>query len=163
MSKFLKAFVILFAILVALVSFYVHDGIEQGEGKPVRRTVRIEPEDTPYEAWLLKAKAEIPIFAGSVIEDVRTIALKPWPQMGAGVNGLYLRFRLPDDGRAHSGNTRGRQDGAAASHVRDEHLFLWRPWTYNDSTRGEATAKNRLGPSQPFLDTAQCALPAFQR
>lgn len=32
------------------------------------------------------------MFEGLVIADVHTVALRPWPQMGEGVAGLYLRF-----------------------------------------------------------------------
>ncbi|RPI00071.1 MAG: cupin domain-containing protein [Lysobacterales bacterium] len=54
--------------------------------------VRERPTDSPYQRWLETARAEIPVFEGLVIEDVASIALRPWPQMGAGVTGLYLRF-----------------------------------------------------------------------
>jgi uncharacterized RmlC-like cupin family protein len=54
--------------------------------------VREPPVDSPYERWLASARREIPMFEGLVIDDVATVALRPWPQMGAGVTGLYLRF-----------------------------------------------------------------------
>jgi hypothetical protein len=54
--------------------------------------VRELPTDSPYQAWLEKAKTEIPVFEGVGIEDVATVALDSWPQMGQGVTGLYLRF-----------------------------------------------------------------------
>jgi gentisate 1,2-dioxygenase len=54
--------------------------------------VREPPTDSPYQAWLAAARKEIPMFEGLVIDDVATITLKPWPQMGEGVTGLYLRF-----------------------------------------------------------------------
>jgi len=54
--------------------------------------VRERPTNSPYQHWLESARAEIPVFEGLVIDDVATIALRPWPQMGAGVTGLYLRF-----------------------------------------------------------------------
>jgi uncharacterized RmlC-like cupin family protein len=54
--------------------------------------VREPPTDSPYQRWLETARAEIPVFEGLVIEDVASVALRPWPQMGAGVTGLYLRF-----------------------------------------------------------------------
>ena len=56
------------------------------------RTIRVVPRDTPYDAWLARAKTGIPVFEGLVIDDVRTVNLQPWPQMGKGVQGLYLRF-----------------------------------------------------------------------
>lgn len=65
----------------------VRRGIEKLGG-----TIRIVPRNTPYDVWLAKAKSEIPVFEGLVIDDVRTVALQPWPQMGEGINGLYLRF-----------------------------------------------------------------------
>jgi len=54
--------------------------------------VREPPTDSPYQAWLDTARKEMPLFEGLVIDDVATIALQPWPQMGEGVTGLYLRF-----------------------------------------------------------------------
>lgn len=54
--------------------------------------VRELPTDSPYQAWLEKAKKEIPVYDGAGIEDVTTIPLDSWPQMGQGVTGLYLRF-----------------------------------------------------------------------
>jgi uncharacterized RmlC-like cupin family protein len=54
--------------------------------------VRIPPQDSPYERWLWTARAEIPVLDGLVIDDVSTVALQPWPQMGEGIKGLYLRF-----------------------------------------------------------------------
>jgi gentisate 1,2-dioxygenase len=54
--------------------------------------VRSRPGDTPYDRWVEKARATTPIFEGIVIEDVASIPLKPWPAMGEGVSGLYLRF-----------------------------------------------------------------------
>ncbi len=54
--------------------------------------VRVPPEASPYDQWLRTARAEIPVLDGLVIDDVSSVALKPWPQMGVGVNGLYLRF-----------------------------------------------------------------------
>jgi gentisate 1,2-dioxygenase len=56
------------------------------------RSVRIAPRDTPYDRWLVSARDEIPMFEGLVIDDVRAIALEPWPQMGEAIRGLYLRF-----------------------------------------------------------------------
>jgi uncharacterized RmlC-like cupin family protein len=53
---------------------------------------RSPPQDSPYENWLLTARAEIPVLDGMVIDDVSTVALTPWPEMGEGVSGLYLRF-----------------------------------------------------------------------
>lgn len=54
--------------------------------------VREPPTDSPYQAWLEAARKEIPVFEGLVIDDVASITLKPWPQVGEGVTGLYLRF-----------------------------------------------------------------------
>jgi len=55
-------------------------------------TIRVVPHDTPYDIWLAKAKTEIPVFEGLAIGDVRSVDLQPWPAMGEGVKGLYLRF-----------------------------------------------------------------------
>ena len=54
--------------------------------------VRELPNDSPYQAWLAKAKMDIPVHEGLMIEDVATIPLRSWPQLGEGVSGLYLRF-----------------------------------------------------------------------
>lgn len=54
--------------------------------------VRLHPTDSAYQRWFETARKEIPVFEGLVIDDVATVALRPWPQMGEGVNGLYLRF-----------------------------------------------------------------------
>lgn len=51
---------------------------------------RVVPRDTPYDRWLAEAKSHVPIFSGMAIDDVRTIALKPWSDMG--VDGLYFRM-----------------------------------------------------------------------
>jgi uncharacterized RmlC-like cupin family protein len=56
------------------------------------QTVRALPRGTPYDAWLARAKADMPVFEGLVIQDVRTEPLQPWAAMGAGVTGLYLRL-----------------------------------------------------------------------
>jgi len=54
--------------------------------------MRIRPRKTPYEMWLLEARGALPVHDCLYIEDVRTVALEPWEQLGAGVSGLYLRF-----------------------------------------------------------------------
>jgi len=54
--------------------------------------VRELPEDSPYQRWLERAAATAPLFSGPRIDDVRAQALQPWPQLGVGVRGLYLRF-----------------------------------------------------------------------
>lgn len=54
--------------------------------------VRELPMDSPYQRWLESAREDIPVFEGLVIDDVASIALRPWPQMGEGVTGLYLRL-----------------------------------------------------------------------
>jgi uncharacterized RmlC-like cupin family protein len=58
-------------------------------GQPVLRVV---PSETPYSRWIEENRGRMPVFEGLFIQDVATVALKPWPQMGEGVNGLYLRF-----------------------------------------------------------------------
>ena len=54
--------------------------------------VRELPTDSPYQAWLEKVKAEVPMHAGTMIDDVAALPLRPWPQLGPDVTGLYLRF-----------------------------------------------------------------------
>lgn len=53
---------------------------------------RYPPRNTPYDRWVAAAKKRIPVFEGLVIPNVRTAPLRPWPALGAGVHGLYLRF-----------------------------------------------------------------------
>jgi len=57
-----------------------------------QNVVRVPPQHAPYERWLRDARAQIPVMDGLVIDDINTVSLRPWPQMGAGVEGLYLRF-----------------------------------------------------------------------
>lgn len=76
--------------------------------------VREPPVDSPYQRWLETARSEIPVYEGLVIDNVETIALRPWPQLGEGVTGLYLRFAdyQMTDGRLvelPSGGQTGRQ------------------------------------------------------
>lgn len=52
--------------------------------------VRVRPTDSPYQRWLTAARAEIPVFDGWLVEDVKNVELPPWPRMGEGVRGLYL-------------------------------------------------------------------------
>ncbi len=54
--------------------------------------VRVPPHDSPYQRWLQQAKSEIPVHDAPLIEDIFNIKLRPWPQAGEGVTGLYLRF-----------------------------------------------------------------------
>lgn len=51
---------------------------------------RVVPTDTPYDAWFERSKTKMPVFEGLVIQDVRSVPLKPWTDMG--VNGLYIRM-----------------------------------------------------------------------
>jgi uncharacterized RmlC-like cupin family protein len=55
--------------------------------------IREIPVDSPYQAWLRKVSTEIPIFGQENVDDVATLPLRPWPQMGQGVTGEYLRFQ----------------------------------------------------------------------
>lgn len=54
--------------------------------------VRIRPHDSPYQKWLERAKTEIPVHEALVINDVGSVELQAWPQMGADIHGLYLHF-----------------------------------------------------------------------
>ncbi|MGH9386720.1 MAG: hypothetical protein ACRD2N_20815 [Vicinamibacterales bacterium] len=51
---------------------------------------RVIPTDTPYDRWYARTRGKMPTFDGLVIQDVRTVPLKPWADMGA--NGLYMRM-----------------------------------------------------------------------
>jgi len=55
-------------------------------------TIRERPVNSPYETWLKRARTEIPVYEGLFIGDVEHIPLRPWPQLGTDVTGLYLRF-----------------------------------------------------------------------
>jgi uncharacterized RmlC-like cupin family protein len=57
--------------------------------------VRIPPSDSPYQRWLARARADIPVHETWAIVDVSSVELRPWPQKGQGVTGLYLP--LADD------------------------------------------------------------------
>jgi hypothetical protein len=80
--------------------------------------VREPPVDSPYQRWLETARGEIPVYEGLVIDNVETIALRPWPQLGDGVTGLYLRFAdyQMTDGRLVELPPGGRSD-------RQRHLY----------------------------------------
>ena len=54
--------------------------------------IRVVPRDTPYDKWFAEASRDMPFFKGLVIDDVRTVKLLQWPEMGERVNGLYLRL-----------------------------------------------------------------------
>lgn len=54
--------------------------------------VRIPPENSPYQNWLARERASLPVFEGWMVDDVSSVALRPWPAMGDGVRGLYLRL-----------------------------------------------------------------------
>jgi len=51
---------------------------------------RVVPDNTPYDHWLAQARSRIPMFEGLVIDDARTMPVKPWPEMG--VSGMYIRM-----------------------------------------------------------------------
>lgn len=51
---------------------------------------RVIPTDTPYDRWYQTAKTKMPTFDGLAIQDVRSVPLKPWADMG--VNGIYMRM-----------------------------------------------------------------------
>ena len=67
---------------------------------------RVDPTDTPYDRWYKRTKGKMPTFDGLMIQDVRTVPLKPWADMG--VNGLYMRMR----------RSRGRQEPARGGPAR---------------------------------------------
>lgn len=54
--------------------------------------VRIPPVESPYQQWLQRARAEIPVHEELVIHDIGDVKLQDWPQMGEDVTGLYLHF-----------------------------------------------------------------------
>ncbi|MGH9382955.1 MAG: hypothetical protein ACRD2N_01485 [Vicinamibacterales bacterium] len=51
---------------------------------------RVKPVDTPYDHWFERTKTRMPSFEGLFIQDVRTVPVKPWPDMG--VSGLYVKM-----------------------------------------------------------------------
>jgi len=54
--------------------------------------VRVPPKDSPYQRWLEDSRGEVPEFDGLAVDDVRAMELRPWPQLGDGVRGRYLRL-----------------------------------------------------------------------
>ena len=86
--------------------------------------VREAPTRSPYERWLEQARAEMPVFEGLVIEDVFTLELQPWPQMGEGVTGLYLRFAdyQVNDGRILQIPASGRTIGQR--HLYEKAIYI---------------------------------------
>ncbi len=60
--------------------------------EPVGDSLRAIPERSPYDCWLERTAPELPLFEGILIRDVRGVALRPWPAMGEGVTGLYVRL-----------------------------------------------------------------------
>ncbi|MEE4217567.1 MAG: hypothetical protein V2I48_08165 [Xanthomonadales bacterium] len=63
-----------------------------GHQKLAANTFRMPPANTPYDQWMEKARAQIPVFEGVVIQDVRSVKLEPWPELGPDIRGMYLRF-----------------------------------------------------------------------
>ena len=80
--------------------------------------IREPPVNSPYQRWLEWARIELPLFEGLVIDDVSQIELRPWPQMGQGVTGLYLRFA---DYQMNDGRILQIPAGGAA--VEQRHLY----------------------------------------
>ncbi len=50
------------------------------------------PVNSPYQRWLERVGTDLPLHEGPVLHDIGHIALKPWPDIGAGIEGLYLHF-----------------------------------------------------------------------
>jgi uncharacterized RmlC-like cupin family protein len=53
---------------------------------------RDPPTDSPYLRWLAAANGRVPMSTSAVIADVELAELRPWPDKGQGVSGLYLRL-----------------------------------------------------------------------
>jgi uncharacterized RmlC-like cupin family protein len=128
-------------ILIALVGLTlagfiaVHTGVAhrvffeifafvKGDGLIAPNVFRIPPVHSPYERWLQRARKELPLYAGQRLHDVVHVDLKPWPQQGDGVYGLYLRFANYQmvDGRLieipSGGNTRSER------HLYEEGIYV---------------------------------------
>lgn len=90
--------VFIFTAILALKSglarrvFYKMHACVKGEDLLASTILRTPPVNSPYQRWLERAKNEIPMFEGLLIQDIELVALSPWPQMGEGVTGLYLRL-----------------------------------------------------------------------
>lgn len=54
--------------------------------------VRHLPVGSPYQSWLEKVNADLPLLREEKIDDVTTLPLQPWAQLGKDVTGQYLRF-----------------------------------------------------------------------
>lgn len=97
--------------------FVVFTYVKSTDARPPT-VVREPPTPSPYERWLEQARPEMPVFEGLVIKNVHTVGLQPWPQMGEGVTGLYLRFAdyQVNDGRI-------LQIPASGSTIEQRHLY----------------------------------------
>lgn len=80
--------------------------------------VRIPPSNSPYQRWLARARAELPVHETWAISDVSTVGLRPWPQKGAGITGLYLP--LADD---HVSDARILELPPRGGTVQERHLY----------------------------------------
>ena len=111
--------------------------------------VRVPPEDSPYDQWLRSARTEIPVLDGLVIDDVSTVALRPWSQMGEGVNGLYLRFADYQiiDGRIVEIPPRGAT-------VSQRHLYVSISWAARVT---RSSSRKALNPSAWIGAKAACS------
>lgn len=102
MSRILKITLIAIPVLVAILILSWQHTVKPlafeafqwvtGHQKLGANTFRMPPKNTPYDQWIERARSQIPLFEGIVINDVRTIELQPWPQLGETIRGLYLRF-----------------------------------------------------------------------
>lgn len=127
--RLLAAVLVLFVAVLLTAWYLLHSGLarhafysvlEQLKGAEAVSVsmLRSLPENSPYEQWLVSARAQWPLFEGVVIDDVMSMELQAWPQMGAGIEGLYLRFA---DYQSTDGRLLGLAQGTAT--LVDRHLY----------------------------------------
>lgn len=105
-------------------AFFEVFALVKGDDLLTPTVVRDPPTDSPYDRWLELARDDIPLFEGLVIDDVSQVPLRPWPQMGTGVTGLYLRFA---DYQVTDGRLLGLPPGgrtAAQRHLYEKAIYV---------------------------------------
>ena len=98
----------------------------KGDGLVAPTVFRIPPVDSPYELWLQGARKQIPMYEGVVLHDIENVGLKPWPEQGEGITGLYLHFAdyQMTDGRLLEIPPRGKTD--SQRHLYEKGIYVLR-------------------------------------
>ena len=98
----------------------------KGDGLVAPTVFRIPPADSPYELWLQSARKRLPMYEGVVLHDIENVVLKPWPQQGKEITGLYLHFAdyQMTDGRLIEIPPRGNTD--SQRHLYEKGVYVLR-------------------------------------